>query len=103
MASSNELETILNDIKADKNTNLIPQNLKKGVKALGVNGALEVVPDVPDTEKDYILYSKAGVLTWVESTASTEGLEEQIKNLEQQVKDLKGIIDNLKNLNEEEF
>ena len=33
-----ELETLLNDILEDKNTNLTPENLKKGVTVLGVDG-----------------------------------------------------------------
>ena len=33
-----ELETLLNDILEDKNTNLTPENLKKGVTVLGIDG-----------------------------------------------------------------
>ena len=33
-----ELETLLNDILEDKNTNLTPENLKRGVTVLGVDG-----------------------------------------------------------------
>ena len=36
-----ELQTVLNNILADKNTNLKPENLKKGVTCLGVTGTLE--------------------------------------------------------------
>ena len=37
-----ELQTVLNNILADKNTNLKPENLKKDVTCLGVTGTLEV-------------------------------------------------------------
>lgn len=33
-----ELETLLNDILEDKNTNLTPENLKKGITVLGIDG-----------------------------------------------------------------
>lgn len=36
-----ELQTVLNNILTDKNTNLKPENLKKGVTCLGVTGTLE--------------------------------------------------------------
>lgn len=36
-----ELQTVLNNILADKNTNLKPENLKKNVTCLGVTGTLE--------------------------------------------------------------
>ena len=36
-----ELQTVLNNILADKNTNLKPENLKKDVTCLGVTGTLE--------------------------------------------------------------
>lgn len=36
-----ELQTVLNNILADKNTNLKSENLKKGVTCLGVTGTLE--------------------------------------------------------------
>lgn len=39
--STNRLITLLNDIKLDKDTNLKPENLKKGVTLLGIQGALE--------------------------------------------------------------
>ena len=38
---ANELQTTLNEILADKQTNLKPENLKKGVTLLGVEGNLE--------------------------------------------------------------
>ena len=38
---ANELQTTLNEILADKQTNLKPENLKKGVTLLGVQGTLE--------------------------------------------------------------
>ena len=37
-----ELQTVLNNILTDKNTNLKPENLKKDVTCLGVTGTLEV-------------------------------------------------------------
>ena len=40
--TSNELQTVLNNILADKNANLKPENLKKDVTCLGVTGTLEV-------------------------------------------------------------
>ena len=36
-----ELQTVLNNILADKDTNLKPGNLKKGIKCLGITGTLE--------------------------------------------------------------
>ena len=36
-----ELQTVLNNILTDKNTNLKPENIKKGVTCLGVTGTLE--------------------------------------------------------------
>ena len=39
--TSNELQTVLNNILTDKNTNLKPENLKKDVTCLGVTGTLE--------------------------------------------------------------
>ena len=39
--TSNELQTVLNNILTDKNTNLKPENIKKGVTCLGVTGTLE--------------------------------------------------------------
>lgn len=41
MATVNELQQILNDILADKNTNLLPDNLKEGVSCLGIDGQYE--------------------------------------------------------------
>lgn len=38
---ANELQSILDDIKRDKDSNLLPQNLKDGVTCLGINGDLE--------------------------------------------------------------
>lgn len=37
-----ELNTTLDEILLDKNTNLLPENLKQGVTCLGVNGSLNV-------------------------------------------------------------
>lgn len=37
---ANELQEILNSIQEDKNTNLLPENLKTGTTCLGVNGTL---------------------------------------------------------------
>lgn len=38
---ANDLQTKLDQIKLDKNTNLLPENLKAGVTCLGVNGTYE--------------------------------------------------------------
>ena len=38
---ANELQTKLDAILLDKNTNLLPENLKAGITCLGVNGTLE--------------------------------------------------------------
>ena len=38
---ANELQTKLNAILNDKNTNLLPENLKTGITCLGIEGALE--------------------------------------------------------------
>jgi len=37
---ANELQTVLDGIKLDKDTNLLPENLKAGITCLGVNGTL---------------------------------------------------------------
>lgn len=37
----NELQTTLDNILNDKNTNLLPENLKKGITLLGIEGSLE--------------------------------------------------------------
>lgn len=42
---SNTLEEILKSIKLDKDTNLLPENLKKGVTVLGVEGTTETVTE----------------------------------------------------------
>ena len=38
----NELQQVLNSIKQDKNTNLLPGNLRDNVTCLGVEGTAEV-------------------------------------------------------------
>ena len=38
---ANELQQVLNNIKKDKDTNLLPTNLKDGVTCLGIKGTLE--------------------------------------------------------------
>ena len=38
---ANELQTKLDAILEDKNTNLLPENLKKDIACLGVTGTLE--------------------------------------------------------------
>lgn len=38
---ANELQQVLNNIKKDKDTNLLPTNLKDGVTCLGIEGTLE--------------------------------------------------------------
>lgn len=38
---TNELQTKLDTILLDKNTNLLPENLKQGVTCLGINGTAE--------------------------------------------------------------
>lgn len=38
---TNTLQKKLNEILTDKNTNLLPENLKKGIKCLGIDGTLE--------------------------------------------------------------
>ena len=38
----NELQQVLNNIKQDKNTNLLPGNLRDNVTCLGVEGTAEV-------------------------------------------------------------
>ena len=42
----NELQTTLNEIKQDKDTNLLPENLKKGVTCLGIEGTLPSANDI---------------------------------------------------------
>lgn len=43
-----ELQTNLNTILADKNVNLLPQNLKEGVTCLGVTGTMKSGIDTSD-------------------------------------------------------
>ena len=38
---TNTLQKKLNEILTDKNTNLLPENLKKGIRCLGIDGTLE--------------------------------------------------------------
>lgn len=40
---SNELQSVLDDIKLDKQTNLKPENIKKDITVLGVTGNLEAI------------------------------------------------------------
>lgn len=47
---SNELQTNLNNILADKNANLLPENLRKGITLLGVEGTLESGVDTSDAD-----------------------------------------------------
>ena len=46
--ASNELQTTLDEILQDKNTNLKPENLKQGVSCLGVEGTLSKGTDTSD-------------------------------------------------------
>lgn len=39
--ASNKLKEILEEIRSDKNQNLTPDNLKKGVTVLGISGTYE--------------------------------------------------------------
>lgn len=45
---SNQLQTNLDAILQDKNTNLLPENLKEGVTCLGVEGAMDSGIDTSD-------------------------------------------------------
>lgn len=45
---ANELQTNLNEILQDKNTNLLPENLKAGVICLGINGTMQSGIDTSD-------------------------------------------------------
>lgn len=45
---SNQLQTNLDTILQDKNTNLLPENLKAGVTCLGVEGTLSKGTDTSD-------------------------------------------------------
>lgn len=45
-----ELNTTLNEILQDKNTNLLPENLKAGVTCLGVEGVMEAGIDTSDAD-----------------------------------------------------
>lgn len=50
---ANELKKILESIREDKNKNLLPSNLKKGIKCLGIDGALETTTtENPSDEPD---------------------------------------------------
>ena len=44
----NELQTTLNNILNDKNTNLVPENLKAGITCLGIEGTMQEGIDTSD-------------------------------------------------------
>ena len=52
----NELQQVLNDIKQDKNTNLLPGNLRDNVTCLGIEGTAEVPTPIYATT-DYTIKS----------------------------------------------
>ena len=45
---SNQLQTNLDKILQDKNTNLLPENLKQGITCLGVEGTMQAGVDTSD-------------------------------------------------------
>lgn len=45
---ANELQTTLDNILEDKNTNLKPENLKQGVTCLGIEGTMQSGIDTSD-------------------------------------------------------
>ena len=49
---ANELQQVLNNIKKDKDTNLLPTNLKDGVTCLGIEGTLENKVKLFDTVEE---------------------------------------------------
>lgn len=49
---ANELQQVLNNIKKDKDTNLLPANLKDGVTCLGIEGTLENKVKLFETEEE---------------------------------------------------
>lgn len=49
---ANELQQVLNNIKKDKDTNLLPANLKDGVTCLGIEGTLENKVKLFETVKE---------------------------------------------------
>ena len=55
----NELQQVLNNIKKDKDTNLLPTNLKDGVTCLGIEGTLENKIKLFETEEEMHLDSSA--------------------------------------------
>ena len=60
----NELQQVLDKIKQNKDTNLLPENLKAGVTCLGVEGkieALDTTSNNPATETDIIQGKEAWV------------------------------------------
>lgn len=60
---ANELQNILDEIQLDKNTNLLPENLKQNVTCLGVNGTLKTpipifeITDITEVNTGYTRYS----------------------------------------------
>ena len=64
MSNNTELEQLLNTIKTEKDTKIIPENIKKGVTIFNVQGAAESGIDTSDataSEND-IVSSAAYVL-----------------------------------------
>ena len=68
----NELQQVLNDIKQDKNTNLLPGNLRDNVTCLGIEGTAEVPTPVYATTDYYTFrtqiqsgYSYIPINDWV--------------------------------------
>lgn len=64
---SNELQGKLDTILQDKNTNLLPENLKAGVTCLGINGTMQPGIDTSDATAtaDDILFGKTAYVNGV--------------------------------------
>lgn len=45
---ANELQSVLNEIKLEKDSKLLPENIRKGVNILGVQGSVESGVDTSD-------------------------------------------------------
>ena len=55
MAEKSELQITLEQIQDEKNKKLLPENLKKGVTCLGVEGSIDLENLIPENIKEGII------------------------------------------------
>lgn len=81
---TNELQEVLDDIQVDKFQNLKPENIKSGVKVLGVEGILNEgvnTTDATATTND-LLYPKTAYVNGTKITGRINTVYEPSKNIE---------------------